>query len=89
MFIPLIFIFIGFFLLYKVFSNSKKAEIPTNKYIENHEKKVQDDIHYEEYMEWCKIKGEIALEKEGYDEYRMKEYMMYKKLMKYGLKGLK
>lgn len=60
-----------------------------NKYIEIHEKKILDDKEYDEYLEWCKMKGEIAVDKEGYDEHRMKEYLMYRKLIKYGIKGLK
>ena len=59
---------------------------PKNKYIEIHEKKIIDDTMYNDYLEWCKAKGEIAVDKEGYDEHRMKEYMMYKKLMKFGIK---
>ena len=60
-----------------------------NKYIEDHKKKLKDDNEYNEYLEWCKMKGEIAIEKEGYDEYRMQEYLMYRKLIKFGIKGLK
>lgn len=89
MLIPFILIFIGIFLILKVVFRRKKHEVLKNKYIENHEKKLKDDEDYSEYLEWCKIKGEIALEKEGYDEYRMKEYQLYKKLMKHGIRGFK
>lgn len=59
-----------------------------NKYIEIHEKKIIDDNEYNDYLEWCKMKAEIAVDKEGYDEHRMKEYLMYRKLIKYGIGGL-
>ena len=69
----------------------KKTEpvAPKNKYIEIHEKKITNDTEYNDYLQWCKMKGEIAVDKEGYDEHRMKEYLMYKKLIKFGIKGLK
>ena len=47
-----------------------------------------DDKEYEEYIEWCKIKGEIPVEKEGYDKHRMEEYHLYKNLIKNGIGGL-
>ena len=69
----------------------KKTEpiVHKNKYIEIHDKKITDDMEYNDYLEWCKMKGEIAVDKEGYDEHRMKEYLMYKKLMKFGIRGLR
>lgn len=82
---------LGVFFILKHISLSKKrveSVIEKNKYIEIHEKKLADDNEYNEYLEWCKMKGEIAVDKEGYDEHRMKEYLMYRKLIKYGIGGL-
>lgn len=88
----IILISLGVFFFLKYISFSKKKEEPVvgkNKYIEIHEKKIIDDKEYNEYLEWCKMKGEIAVDKEGFDEHRMKEYLMYRKLIKFGIKGLK
>ncbi|PIF44297.1 hypothetical protein CLU96_1238 [Chryseobacterium sp. 52] len=87
MLIALFFVVIGFYLIRKSLVKKEKPVQPANKYIVIHEQKIKDDSEYQDYFEWCKMKGEIAVEKEGYDEHRMKEYMMYKKLMKYGISG--
>lgn len=87
----------GFYLLVKVVTRKKKqvdfapmteGQVLKNKYIIEHEKKIEDDKIYEEYIEWCKFKGESPVDKEGYDEHRMKEFQMYKKLIKHGIGGL-
>ncbi|KUY29396.1 hypothetical protein [Elizabethkingia ursingii] len=65
-----------------------EGEVLNNKYVKDHEKKILDDKEYEEYLEWCLIKGEAPAEKDGFDKYRMEEYHMYKKLLKYGISGL-
>lgn len=87
----------GFYLLLKVATRKKKVivsapktegEVLGNKYIIEHEKKIEDDKIYEEYLEWCKFKGEIPVDKVGFDEHRMKEFQMYKKLLKHGIGGL-
>ena len=95
MFISFALIFFGTCILLKLIFRSKKrveetVEIspdPVNKYIKNHEEKLKDDKDYEDYIQWCMIKGEIAVEQEGYDVYRMQEYLHYKRLMKHGLSG--
>lgn len=87
----------GFYLLLKVATRKKKAivsgpktegEILGNKYIIEYENKMKDDAVYAEYLEWCKFKGEIPVDKVGFDEHRMKEFQMYKKLLKHGIGGL-
>ena len=97
MFLAAVLVLVGVFLLLKLFLSKKKpienkplseGEILKNKYIINHEKKMNDDAEYDEYLEWCKVKGELAADKEGFDEYRMKEYHLYKKLLKSGIGGL-
>lgn len=83
---------LGVFFVWKRYFAPKKESVVSsvkNRYIEIHEKKLVDDNEYTEYLEWCKMKGEIAVDKEGYDEHRMKEYLMYRKLIKYGIKSLK
>lgn len=96
MFLAVFLILLGvFFIIKKGVSKNKKektalseGEVLQNRYIQNHEKKLKDDAEYEEYLEWCKMKGELAVDKDGFDEHRMKEFMMYKKLMKSGIGGL-
>ncbi|RMZ60069.1 hypothetical protein D1632_10800 [Chryseobacterium nematophagum] len=91
MLIPLILLIVGIYLIAKVLFGKKKEIIITpslNKYIVKHEEKLKDDEEYKEYIEWCKMKGELAADKEGFDEYRMKEYQLYKKLIKHGIGGL-
>lgn len=63
-----------------------EGETLKNRYIIDHEKKLIDDKEYQEYLEWCKFKGELPADREGFDTYDMKEYQHYKKLMKYGIK---
>ncbi len=100
MFLGAILVFIGFyFLVNSILKNAKKkkentnrvfsdGEVLKNKYILEHEQKIIDDEVYEEYVDWCKVKGEIPVGKIGFDEHRMKEYHLYKKLIKHGIKGL-
>lgn len=100
MFLALLLVALGIFLLIRnsvLQSRNKKemknkklseGEVLKNKYIIDHEQKMKDDSEYEEYLEWCKFKGEMAAEKEGYDKHRMEEYHLYKKLMKHGIGGL-
>jgi len=71
-----------------VFRKKKTITEPQNKYIAEHKKKLMDDEEYQEYLEWCEIKGEIPAEKEGFDKHRMQEYHLYKKLLKHGIGGL-
>ncbi len=91
MFLEFILFIFGIYLIAKVVFSKKKAVVSKkieNKYIANHEAKLKDDEEYQEYLEWCKMKGELAADKEGFDEYRMKEYQLYKKLIKHGIGGL-
>lgn len=96
MFLAVFLILLGiFFIIKKEVSKNKKektalseGEVLQNRYIQNHEQKLKDDAEYEEYLEWCKMKGELAVDKDGFDEHRMKEFLMYKKLMKSGIGGL-
>ena len=99
MLVPLILLIVGLYLIAKVVFGKKKDRVvispdsretaqPMNKYIARHEEKLKDDQEYQQYIEWCKMKGELAGDKEGFDEYRMKEYQLYKKLIKHGIGGL-
>ncbi len=96
MFLAVFLILLGvLFIIKKEVSKTKKektalseGEVLQNRYIQNHEQKLKNDAEYEEYLEWCKMKGELAVDKDGFDEHRMKEFMMYKKLMKSGIGGL-
>lgn len=93
--IAVILFVLGVFLLGRLCLRKKKTvqklsegETLGNRYIINHEKKLIDDAEYDEYLEWCKFKGELAVDKDGFDEHRMKEFLMYKKLLKSGIGGL-
>ena len=91
MLMELILIAIGIYLVAKVVFSKKKDVVspqPVNQYIARHEEKLKDDEEYQEYLEWCKMKGELAADKVGFDEYRMKEYQLYKELIKHGIGGL-
>lgn len=98
--LAVVLVVIGIFLMVRnsVLKNRQKKELKNrtfsegetlnNKYIIIHEKKIHDDAVYEEYIDWCKFKGESPVDKEGFDEHRMKEYLLYKKLLKHGIRGL-
>ena len=66
-------------------SPKSEGEILNNPYIIKHEQKLKDDALYQEYLDWCKSKGELPADKEGFDEYRMKEYVLYRNLKKFGI----
>ncbi|MDO5616788.1 MAG: hypothetical protein Q4G16_11395 [Cruoricaptor ignavus] len=100
MFLALILVGFGVFLILKTFYTlffkkpkpvikPSEGEILENKYIINHEKKLKNDAEYYEYLDWCKLKRKSPVDKECFDEYEMKEYQMYKKLRKHGIKGLR
>ncbi len=56
----------------------KKSQI--NPYIDQHQKKMQDDRLYDEYLEFCKKNGELPMEKSGFKELRTKEEMQRQKI---------
>lgn len=70
MFLMFIFFGIGFYFLIKAINNSGKTK---NKYIQMHQKKMYDDAMYNQYLEFCKMHGELPMEKEGFHELRNKE----------------
>lgn len=53
-----------------------------NPYIIEHERKVIDDDIYDEYIDWCKFHGELPMEKKGFDELRIKEWELSRKVRK-------
>lgn len=53
-----------------------------NPYIIEHERKVIDDEIYEEYEKWCMSHGELPMEKKGFDELRIKEWELNRKVRK-------
>lgn len=59
---------------------SKPHPKPKNHYIETHQKKMYDDYLYDEYLKFCKDKGELPMEKSGFQELRMKEDAMKERL---------
>lgn len=59
---------------------SKPHPKPKNHYIETHQKKMYDDYLYDEYLKFCKDKGELPMEKSGFQELRMKEDAMKKRI---------
>lgn len=59
-----------------------EGEKMLNPYVIEHERKMIDDSVYEEYIEWCKFHGELPMEKKGFDEIRMKEWELRRKVNK-------
>lgn len=57
-----------------------KKKTHPNPYINTHQKKMNDDKLYDEYLEFCKKNGELPMEKYGFRELRMKEEEMNKKI---------
>lgn len=77
MFLMFIFFGIGFYFLIKSINNSGKTK---NKYIQMHQKKMHDDAMYNQYLEFCKMHGELPMEKEGFFELREKEANLQRKI---------
>ncbi|MGE8528513.1 hypothetical protein [Chryseobacterium rhizosphaerae] len=67
-----------FYWFLKAVSGKKKSQI--NPYIETHQKKMYDDKMYDEYLDFCKKNGELPMEKSGFQELRMKEDKMRRKI---------
>ncbi|WBV60239.1 hypothetical protein PFY12_14520 [Chryseobacterium camelliae] len=77
----LLFFGIGIFFFVKfIQAVSRSAPKPKNHYIETHQKKINDDYLYDEYLKFCKEKGELPMEKSGFQELRMKEEAMKRKI---------
>ena len=77
----LLFFGIGIFFFVKfVQALSNGPQKPANHYIKTHQKKMQDDYLYDEYLKFCKDKGELPMEKSGFQELRMKEDAMKRKI---------
>lgn len=78
MILMFLFITLFFYLVLKNAFGKKKSNV--NPYIETHQKKMNDDKLYEEYIEFCKKNGELPMEKSGFQELRMKEEKMKEKI---------
>lgn len=93
-FLAVLFVVLGVFLLIKnvIRKNIERrkeqkrekseGEILQNPYILEHERKIIDDEIYEEYVEWCKFRGELPVDKKGFDEHRTKEWKLQNKIKK-------
>ena len=77
---------IGLILWIKRLENARKpkteGEKMANPYIIEHERKLIDDGIYQEYVDWCMFHGELPMEKKGFDEIRMKEWELRRKVNK-------
>ena len=51
-----------------------EGEILKNPYILDHERKMEDDKIYDEYLDWCKFHGELPSDRKGFDEFRLREW---------------
>ncbi|MBE4949903.1 hypothetical protein [Chryseobacterium culicis] len=67
-----------FYWFLKAVSGKKKNTV--NPYIDLHQKKMDDDKLYADYIEFCKKNGELPMEKSGYQELRMKEEKQREKI---------
>lgn len=79
----LLFITLFFYIVLKNAFGKKKSNV--NPYIETHQKKMNDDKLYNEYLEFCKKNNETAMEKKGFEELRKKDEA-HQQRMKYILK---
>ena len=86
------FILVGIFLVcfwtYKIIQwtiNKFKKYPNNNSYINIHQKKISDDEHYKQYLDWCKEKGQMAMDKKGFEEIRNNEKALYEKFNKIGI----
>lgn len=67
-----------FYLFLNAVFGKKKNNV--NPYIDQHQKKMNDDRLYGEYLEFCKKNGELPMEKSGFKELRMKEEKQREKI---------
>jgi len=58
---------------------------PNNDYVKTHQKKIDDDKNYNQYLEWCKDKGQVAMDKKGFMEIRNNEKALVEKFNKIGI----
>lgn len=78
MILMFLFITLFFYIVLKNAFGKKKSQV--NPYIETHQKKMDDDKLYADYLEFCKMNGELPMEKSGFHELRMKEEKQRQKL---------
>lgn len=65
--------------------NKFKKYPSNNSYIKIHQKKMIDDERYKLYLEWCKEKGQLAMDKNGFEELRNQEKEFYESFKKMGI----
>lgn len=94
LFISIFLVLAGFFILIRNSirkSNERRkearriksvGELLNNPYILEHEKKMKDDDAYEEYLNWCKKKGELSMSKSGFDNFRINEWKLNERIKK-------
>ena len=58
---------------------------PYNDYVKSHQKKIIDDNNYTQYLEWCKEKGQVAMDKKGFEEIRNNEKALVDRFNKIGI----
>lgn len=58
---------------------------PNNSYVQSHQKKIKDDNQYQQYLEWCKEKGQVAMNKKGFEEIRNNEKALFEKFNQIGI----
>lgn len=69
----LMWLLIALFLFFTIKNAFDKRKGNANPYIDQHQKKMNDDQLYSEYLEFCKKNNETAMEKKGFDELRKKD----------------
>lgn len=78
----LLFLVLCFFFYWVLNALFGKKKVHPNPYIDTHQKKMNDDKLYDEYLEFCKKNGELPMEKSGFRELRMKEEKLKEKINK-------
>ncbi len=65
-------------------SNRKASK--RNPYVEEHQRKMKDDILYKNYLNWCEENGQLPVDKIGFDKIRGKEKALFEPLERMGIK---
>ncbi len=85
LFALLIIVCVSMYKILKWVLNKFKKFPDDNSYIKIHQKKISDDEHYTQYLEWCKINGQVAMDKKGFEEIRNNEKALVDKFNKIGI----
>ncbi|MDQ1160895.1 hypothetical protein QE422_001263 [Chryseobacterium sp. SORGH_AS 447] len=70
------FLAVGFFFMVRAIILSSRKQHKqrfANPYIDAHREKMRDDKLYNDYLEFCKLHGELPMDKKGFRDLRSRE----------------